>query len=582
MVGLVAVSLLAAAPPQKLGPVEVAHFKRQLEPVVGKVLEQLSAKKVRCAISPERAEWVSEETTTNADGSLAPQQWFAVLKCSVEGKAPFRMAVNLSSTPFPVPKKDIVARGEGFVIRWIGPEQQTLVIGPYTEFGPDDGFAVVAPKDDPPPLAPPIAVLVSAETGPGQPDPLDVLKRVDVRATAALLGEVARGAAPKTALKPVDLRPQRGAPVPEPIAYPASNEPEPRPLAIATPPLTRVLSADDEAYFATVLARAVPALFEALGGRKRCWYEPRREGSEPEARGGPDGYRPASWELLVQCDVPDGGPSALYVDLRRRRERQAGEVTQKALAPDAVLRTYTLDELKTTVLSVGDQAVENERERRPGLTRLGTIELTAYGAIDRAELERIEVAPLRAVLKAPPAPPATAAVATEGPPTKTARDELEAAVYRAMLDDIARGRAIERMVLEAELQGPRPPALDALRSVAPELSASAISDFAKVATKGGPVPASSTFSAPIVRLTADEKTKIFGTRDGWKKFREQFPGAAGIVSLSRVGLSRDGSQAVAYVGQQSDWLAGHGELAFLRRDPSGAWRIIYRLPLWIS
>ena len=42
---------------------------------------------------------------------------------------------------------------------------------------------------------------------------------------------------------------------------------------------------------------------------------------------------------------------------------------------------------------------------------------------------------------------------------------------------------------------------------------------------------------------------------GWTGFRAAYPNGTGIVSLSRIGLSRDWRWAVVYAGQQSHWLS---------------------------
>lgn len=75
---------------------------------------------------------------------------------------------------------------------------------------------------------------------------------------------------------------------------------------------------------------------------------------------------------------------------------------------------------------------------------------------------------------------------------------------------------------------------------------------------------------------------LFGENgSGWKGFYGKYPDAGGIVTFSRVGFSRDRTQAVVYVGVQSNWLAGYGQLVMLVRD-GDKWRKDASQGLWIS
>lgn len=69
--------------------------------------------------------------------------------------------------------------------------------------------------------------------------------------------------------------------------------------------------------------------------------------------------------------------------------------------------------------------------------------------------------------------------------------------------------------------------------------------------------------------------------DGWKIFRERYPGAGGVIRFSRTGFDTQKCQALLEVGVQADWLMGHGEMVLLSRKETG-WKITGELPLWIS
>lgn len=84
-------------------------------------------------------------------------------------------------------------------------------------------------------------------------------------------------------------------------------------------------------------------------------------------------------------------------------------------------------------------------------------------------------------------------------------------------------------------------------------------------------------------------SECFGTsrsegKDGWAMFYEKYPDSPGIIQLSRVGFSRDGSVAIVYMGNQRGWLAGSGRLrAYIKNN--GHWEIMPYFnpgPHWVS
>jgi hypothetical protein len=68
---------------------------------------------------------------------------------------------------------------------------------------------------------------------------------------------------------------------------------------------------------------------------------------------------------------------------------------------------------------------------------------------------------------------------------------------------------------------------------------------------------------------------------GWTEFRAAYPNGTGIVSLSRIGLSRDRLWAIAYVGQSWHWGDVVGRVYVLHRR-GGEWRIVKSRVLWTS
>ncbi len=53
---------------------------------------------------------------------------------------------------------------------------------------------------------------------------------------------------------------------------------------------------------------------------------------------------------------------------------------------------------------------------------------------------------------------------------------------------------------------------------------------------------------------------------GWSYFYRRFPGASGLIDISRVGIDSKGTVAIVYLGQQHQNLDGMGTIRVLRRD----------------
>ena len=71
--------------------------------------------------------------------------------------------------------------------------------------------------------------------------------------------------------------------------------------------------------------------------------------------------------------------------------------------------------------------------------------------------------------------------------------------------------------------------------------------------------------------------------DGWDRFYAKYPKSPGIITISRVGFSRDGNLAMFYLGNQIHWLAGCGGIHIFRKQGT-KWvedRISFG-PQWVS
>lgn len=94
------------------------------------------------------------------------------------------------------------------------------------------------------------------------------------------------------------------------------------------------------------------------------------------------------------------------------------------------------------------------------------------------------------------------------------------------------------------------------------------------------------FTAHAVSLLSEEeKAKIFTRGSGgdgwWPDFYERYPNAQGILTLSRVGVNSEGTQALLYYGSSRAGLSGMGEMIILEKH-NDRWIITERVMVWQS
>lgn len=82
-------------------------------------------------------------------------------------------------------------------------------------------------------------------------------------------------------------------------------------------------------------------------------------------------------------------------------------------------------------------------------------------------------------------------------------------------------------------------------------------------------------------LTQEEQNQILDTDDGWRQFYQAFPESPGILTFSRVGFNIQANQALVYVGNQVDHLAGRGYYVLLSKE-GGEWIVNELVVAWIS
>lgn len=114
------------------------------------------------------------------------------------------------------------------------------------------------------------------------------------------------------------------------------------------------------------------------------------------------------------------------------------------------------------------------------------------------------------------------------------------------------------------------------------LSVETLTDFKARNDSSYPLRASMALGVRYLLFSQKDKQELFQVnQSGWDVFYNRYPGAPGIMTLSRVGFNKQMDQALVYLGVQSHWLAGSGNF-FLFNKVNGSWVIDQQVMSWIS
>lgn len=97
-------------------------------------------------------------------------------------------------------------------------------------------------------------------------------------------------------------------------------------------------------------------------------------------------------------------------------------------------------------------------------------------------------------------------------------------------------------------------------------------------------PLEDRFDLAITRklISAEEMDELgSGQPDFWERFYQRYPGAEGVLTLSRVAFGAEGAEALVYCGYLRQKLAGAGYYFVLRRRGAG-WDVMRQVMAWIS
>jgi hypothetical protein len=161
----------------------------------------------------------------------------------------------------------------------------------------------------------------------------------------------------------------------------------------------------------------------------------------------------------------------------------------------------------------------------------------------------------------------------------TIADEQE--VLTACLAQLHLGeRQVVRSLTRGGLQVPADERmLSYLRENLEGLDEETLNDFLAKNREHHPIEPDLNPGGRLVCVGDEEFEHIF--RDGWARFRREFPESDGTLRFSRVGFDRDVTQAMLYAGQQFDWNVGSGGFRlFSKLD--GEWTEAGRAGSWLS
>jgi hypothetical protein len=124
-------------------------------------------------------------------------------------------------------------------------------------------------------------------------------------------------------------------------------------------------------------------------------------------------------------------------------------------------------------------------------------------------------------------------------------------------------------------------------TLAKELGATvtALREFQRVNRRSYALQAELKTKANYQFLETSRRSEIFNNEDpvvNWQQFRTQFPGAAGIVRVSRPGIDETTKTALVYVEFDCGAECGSGRALNIAQQSDGTWAVVSGFLLWIT
>jgi len=120
-----------------------------------------------------------------------------------------------------------------------------------------------------------------------------------------------------------------------------------------------------------------------------------------------------------------------------------------------------------------------------------------------------------------------------------------------------------------------------LRKQAPALDRTTLEAFRKTNTEQALLRHSFQLGIDYELVDADRIDAIFKNGGWWPDYYKAFPGAQGVLGLSRVGFSADGGQALFYAGNSCGGKCGTGSYVLMQKR-DGRWAIAKEIVMWVS
>lgn len=86
---------------------------------------------------------------------------------------------------------------------------------------------------------------------------------------------------------------------------------------------------------------------------------------------------------------------------------------------------------------------------------------------------------------------------------------------------------------------------------------------------------------PFASITVLDSDAVDKIQKSWHQFYQQYPGAQGVLTISRVGFNSDKSEAAVYMTNKASLMMGAGKL-FLLVKKNGLWEIQREELIWFS
>jgi len=166
--------------------------------------------------------------------------------------------------------------------------------------------------------------------------------------------------------------------------------------------------------------------------------------------------------------------------------------------------------------------------------------------------------------------------------TFTGKERVGKGVVKVVIFDTTQSGDDELLGDENGQRIPWDKTAESLHKKDPALQSSTLETFRKVNTQEALLRRSLHPAIDYELVSSAQLEPIFCKHCGfWPAFYKQFPGSQGLLKLSGVGFSADGTQAFFYFSNRCEGLCGTGDYVIMeKRD--GRWVIQKDIGMWVS